>query len=189
MQERGRAVDHHDPATWSELMARAQAGDKAAYALLLRELSPLISRYVGRRIFNPATTEEVVQEILITIHRVRHTYDPERPLMPWVYAIASARTVDAIRKLTHRSRWETEFNDEFERWPDDMADRGLSRVESRQELERLLRTLPDRQRALVELVHLEELSLAEAANASRLTVSAVKSLLHRALKALRKNGV
>ena len=57
-----------------------------------------------------------------------------------------------------------------------------------QEVNGLLSTLPDRQRQMIEMVHLREMSLSDAASKSRLSVGAVKSLLHRAFTRLRQNG-
>jgi RNA polymerase sigma-70 factor (ECF subfamily) len=65
-------------------MRRAQDGDQAAYRMVLRAIVPAIHRIAARRIFDEALVEDAVQDTLMTIHRLRHTYDPEQPLMPWV---------------------------------------------------------------------------------------------------------
>jgi RNA polymerase sigma-70 factor (ECF subfamily) len=79
-------------------MRRAQDGDQAAYRMVLRAIVPAIRRIVARRIFDEALVEDAVQDTLMTIHRLRHTYDPARPLMPWVAAIATSRAIDALRR-------------------------------------------------------------------------------------------
>ena len=83
---------------WAAHMVLAQAGDAARYAVLLRLITPYIRTIARRRISAADVIEDIVQETLISVHRVRHTYDPARPFMPWLYAIAERRTLDALRR-------------------------------------------------------------------------------------------
>ncbi len=71
--------------------------------------------------------------------------------------------------------------------PDGSVAEAADSLAAHQQLDKLLSLLPDRQRRMVEMVHLRELSLAEAATASSMTLSAVKSLLHRAFTTLRRD--
>ncbi|MEK7245604.1 MAG: sigma factor, partial [Pseudomonadota bacterium] len=61
---------------WANMMRAAQDGDSAAYNRLLREIAPAIRRIVGNRMPNSADAEDVVQDVLLSVHAVRHTYDP-----------------------------------------------------------------------------------------------------------------
>lgn len=163
-------------------MARAQAGDRAAYNQLLKAMVPAIRALVCKKIRDEGLVEDVIQETLLAIHRVRHTYDPQRPILPWVAAIASARTIDALR---HRGRrQEVQDEEELQRQPaasaESSADTDI--------LSGYLDNLPLRQREIVESVHLREQSLAQAAAETNQSLSAVKSLLHRAMVNLRKYG-
>ncbi|WP_331843259.1 sigma-70 family RNA polymerase sigma factor [Pantoea agglomerans] len=167
---------------WPALMARAQAGDRAAYNQLLKAMVPAIRALVCKKIRDEGLVEDVIQETLLAIHRVRHTYDPQRPILPWVAAIASARAIDALR---HRGRrQEVQDEEELQRQPaasaESSADTDI--------LSGYLDNLPLRQREIVESVHLRELSLAQAAAETNQSLSAVKSLLHRAMVNLRKYG-
>src|SRR5262245_57557210 len=83
---------------WSALMAAAQGGDRAAYERLLREILPFLRALAARQHRRPDRIEDVVQEALLTVHRVRHTYDPTRPFAPWLAAIARRRSIDALRR-------------------------------------------------------------------------------------------
>src|SRR5258708_6752361 len=79
-----------DPETarsWAALMAAAQDGDRQAYARLLREILPFVRAVAGRRHGTPDRVEDVVQDVLLTVHRVRQTYDPGLPFEPWLAAI------------------------------------------------------------------------------------------------------
>ena len=64
-----------------------------------------------------------VQDVLLTLHRVRHTYDPDRPLLPWVAAIVHRRAVDAIRRRSRTSKWEEGGSDRYETYADPAANR------------------------------------------------------------------
>lgn len=163
-------------------MARAQAGDRAAYNQLLKEMVPAIRALVCKKIRDEGLVEDVIQETLLAIHRVRHTYDPQRPILPWVAAIASARAIDALR---HRGRrQEVQDEEELQRQPAASAESSAHT----DILSGYLDNLPLRQREIVESVHLREQSLAQAAAETNQSLSAVKSLLHRAMVNLRKYG-
>ena len=71
-----------DGTTWSTLMARAQDGDEVAYRRLLEDATPYLRSLAARHRALAGETEDVVQDILLTLHAVRHTYDPGRPFGP-----------------------------------------------------------------------------------------------------------
>lgn len=178
----GETTVSEDPAArWQRLMIAAQAGDQRCYAALLREAATFI-RVIARRFHaDPSIVEDVVQETLLSLHRIRHTYEPGRPVEPWVAAIARARAIDALRVGKRRAILEAEFSD-------DVSNIAASTVERHvvgSDVVIAIEALPPSQRAAVRMVKLEDMSLAEAAEASGRSVSAIKSLLHRAMSALR----
>lgn len=176
-------------AAWPQLMVRAQDGDQAAYGRLLKAIVPVIRALVRRKIYqDDALVEDVVQDVLLTVHRVRHTYEPGRPFLPWLTVIVSARAIDALRARGRRQDWEVIDEQSVLEHPDESMSDDCSRLALDQQLNHLLSRLPIRQRRVVELVHLCEMSLAEAATVSSMTLSAVKSVLHRAFTTLRRNG-
>jgi RNA polymerase sigma-70 factor (ECF subfamily) len=130
--------------------------------------------------------DDVVQETLLTVHRVRHTYDPARSYDAWLAAIAGRRAIDMLRSHGRRQRRET--HDEFVL--DRLAEHDDASVESEraQEASRLhaaIARLPPGQREAVEQMGLKERSLAEASAETGRNTGALKVNLHRALKALR----
>ncbi|VVT46315.1 RNA polymerase, sigma-24 subunit, ECF subfamily [Kosakonia radicincitans] len=167
---------------WPRLMALAQAGDQQAYTRLLKALVPVIRTLARRQIADEVLVDDVIQDVLLTVHRVRHTYDPSAPFLPWLMAIAHARTVDALRERGRHWQREVESEDAS------LLIASSEPSQAPEELSALLNQLPDRQRQVIEHVHLREMSLAETATHNNLTVSAVKSLLHRALNNLRRLG-
>lgn len=169
---------------WAALLALAQQGDAAAYRAFLTQVTPFVRGLARRRIRAPEVVDDVVQEALLTIHRVRHTYEPGRPVQPWVAAIVSRRAIDALRKIGRGVAREVHDPVAYET----MADLGANRVESGEfeaSLERLLGDLPVRQREAIELTKLQEMSLAEASVASGQSVASLKVNVHRAIKRLR----
>ncbi len=149
---------------------------------------PSIRALVRRRVADAVLVEDVIQDVLLTAHRVRHTYDPARPFKPWIAAIASARTVDALRRQGRAHRREVGDSAALDQVVDPGPARHAEARAAERELGRLLGLLPHRQREAVELVKLREMTLDEAAHASSLSVPALKALLHRALARLRKYG-
>jgi len=170
---------------WSQLMRAAQAGERAAYERLLREVTPFIRSIVRRHSNNRADIEEMVQDTLLTVHRVRHTYDPDRPFGPWLAAIASRRSIDALRRRMRLAKFEAPDEGAYETFADAAANREMEAVGSPEEVQALLRRLPPRQREALEALKLKEMSLAEASVSSGQSVTALKVNAHRALKALR----
>ncbi len=172
-------------ARWSEMMAAAQVGDGDAYRKLLLEILPVLRSIVHARVFNHASAEDVVQNILMSIHRARSSYRPERPFGPWMRAIARNAIVDSYRQRGRRAEREVGVD-----YLEDMADPqtpapplegGLS-----PQLETALSRLPDKQREAVQLIQLEGLSVAEAAARAGVTPGALKVRAHRGYRALRR---
>ncbi|MBT0721770.1 sigma-70 family RNA polymerase sigma factor [Tatumella sp. TA1] len=171
-----------DKQQWPALMKLAQCGSQQAYERLLGALLPVIRAQVSKQIYDRGNVEDVIQDVLLTVHRVRHTYDSDYPFMPWLQAIVRARCIDALRRQGYR-RYEV-IDDEY---GEEAAAEG-NVIPDEQLLGHYLQQLPARQREMVEFVHLNEKSLAEAASHHQLSLSAVKSLLHRALVNLRRIG-
>ena len=126
-----------------------------------------------------------MQDALLTIHAIRHTYDPARPFGPWLAAVAKRRFIDRIRRSRRRSARETPLTAEHETFPATPAN-SVSEMVERHALGWALSRLPAGQRQAIELLKLKEMSLKEAAGTTGLSVAAPKVATHRGLKALRK---
>lgn len=168
-------------------MAAAQDGDGAAYAALLRDCIPFIRSVVAGVGVPASAVDDGVQNVLLTIHRVRHTYDPRQAFTPWLRTIAKRRAIDMLRSAGRLRGREFHAPIQYESHPDpDPAASGaVERADDAARLRVAVAGLPDRQRQAVELLGLQELTLDEAASATGRTKTALKVNLHRALKALR----
>jgi len=183
MKERGSGAGELELA-WGRQMAAAQDGDAAAYDALLQELLPALRVFVNARIREASTAEDVVQNVLLSLHRARNTYDPSRPFGPWLRTIARNAVVDARRARGKRAERETALP-EADRIADEREPSPAGAPLSAR-MACALAELPPAQREAVELIQLRELSVVEAASRAGVTVSALKVRAHRGYKALRK---
>lgn len=170
------------------LMRAAQRGDATAYRELLRAITPRIRRIVGRRrgFSRAEDVEDVVQEVLLSVHAVRATYDPARPFMPWMLAIVRHRLADGARRYWRTAAREVQLADADVTFAGRAANSGKDADDDLPALDHALRALPAGQRQAIELLKLQELSLKEAAAASGASIGALKVAAHRAMTALRK---
>jgi RNA polymerase sigma-70 factor (ECF subfamily) len=164
------------------LMIAAQRGDRHSYEALLTHVAGLAQAFVRKRAGDVAWCEDVVQESLLAVHRARHTYDANRPFVPWVYAIVHNRFIDALR--AQRRRWLRELQMEETRDP------GASAVQERQaflrDVRRAVSELPEKQRRVIELLKFEDLSVREVASRLGMSETNVKVTAHRGYRALRR---
>jgi RNA polymerase sigma-70 factor (ECF subfamily) len=170
-------------ARWGELMASAQCGDGEAYESLLNEVIPILRGFVRTRLRDAAAEEDVVQNVLMSIHRARHTYQRGRPFGAWMRAIARNAVVDAQRARGRRALRELPASD-ADAYPAPASDLTHSEQLS-PGMERALESLPPAQRQAVEMIHLRELSVAEAASAVGVSPGALRVRAHRGYRALR----
>ena len=165
------------------LMAASQKGDRVAYDALLRGLQAVVSLYVRRRAGTAPWAEDVVQDVLLSIHRSRHTWNPARPFAPWFYAVLRSRLVDAVRRHRRTGGREDQMD----------AASPVARFESheaatiaRADIAQALRQLSPIQRAVVERLKLEEMSVRDVAREMSLSESNVKVIAHRSYAALKR---
>ena len=170
---------------WARLMCEAQAGDHAAYRRLLNEILPALRALVRKRIFDLVLVEDVIQDTLLAMHRVRHTFDPAYAFLPWLAALANARAVDALRARGRRAQREVSDPVACDSFADPRSELETTATSVADDVRRRLGLLPHRQRQAVELVKLRDMSVSDAARAAKLSVPTLKSLLHRAMTNLR----
>ena len=172
-------------ADWSKLMARSQDGDREAYRTLLQGVTPYIRSLASRCFKQPTDVEDAVQDVLLTIHMVRHAYDPSRPFGPWLAAIANRRIIDRLRRDTRRKAREVALSADHETFTELSAN---LHAETSDEvaLEQAIEQLPPDQRQTIRMLKLNEMSLKEAAAVSGRSIPALKVATYRAIKSLRR---
>jgi RNA polymerase sigma-70 factor (ECF subfamily) len=161
-------------------MERYQQADPNAPAALINALSPQLLRFFRAQLVSREHADDLLQETWLRIHRVRHTYRPGEPVLPWVYSIARRVRVDGYRKVRRISQHETGVEVLPER---------TERVDVSNRLppfETLIAPLPESQREVLTLLKVGGLSLEEVALATSSTLGSVKQKAHRAYTRLRK---
>ncbi len=183
MKNRDRAAPA-DEAAWAALMVSAQRGDAVAYRQLLTAVTPyvrIIARHYVRR---PEDIEDTVQDILLSLHSIRHTYEPDRPFLPWLATIAVRRAIDRYRTEIRFSDHEVPLDPAHETFIGADPKNETAGLEA-EELRHAIERLPAGQRNAITLLKLQEMSLEEASTVTGLSVSALKVATHRAVKALK----
>jgi RNA polymerase sigma-70 factor (ECF subfamily) len=176
-----------DDRPFEALMQAVQNGDAEAYVELLKRITPRLQQMVRnqRRFLDAADIDDIVQEILVSLHAVRATYDPRRPFMPWLMAITRNRLADSGRRHARRNAHEV-LVDELPVTSSAEETNSVETYGDPEALRRAIKTLPPGQREAVEMVKLREMSLKEAAAVSGTSTGALKVSVHRAMTTLRK---
>lgn len=169
------------------LMRRAQARDADAYRALLDEVAGRMRRLVRRRApwLQPSDVEDMVQDILLSLHQARGTWDPARPFLPWIVAIARARLADNARRYVRRTSIDVAASDLAETFCDMRTNTNAENVVNLLSVQKAMQDLTKTEKQAVDLLRLRELSLVEAAEVSGSSVAALKIALHRAKAKMR----
>jgi RNA polymerase sigma factor (sigma-70 family) len=177
-----------DDQALATLMQAAQAGDARAYVRLLKVITPRLRQLVRsqRRFLKIADVEDLVQDVLLSVHAVRATYDPRRPFMPWLMAITRHRLADAARRHTRRAAYEVQVENVPVTFSGEGTNIDGDEYRDPEALRHAIRDLPPGQRDAIELLKLREMSLKEAAAASGTSIGAIKGSVHRAMATLRR---
>ena len=171
----------------ASLMRATQAGDGGAYLELLQIVTPYLRRVVAHRrgFAGREDVEDLVQDVLLSLHAARATYDPHRPFMSWLMAIVRHRLADGARRHARTTAHEVSVEDGHVTFPDTSTNIGYDQRGDAFALKQAIQTLSPGQRHAIELLKLQGLSLKEAAAATGSTVGALKVATHRALTTLR----
>lgn len=157
------------------------AGDTLSYNRFLQAITPILRRAACRKL-STADAEDALQETLISIHKARHTYDGERPIMPWLMAIAQFRINDALRKAYAGSgRISVNIDDLSEVLADVTEPQG-----GNESIDEILKNVPERERRILTMMHVEGYTAKEAGVHLGMKESAVKVAAHRAMKRIRE---
>jgi len=162
-------------------MGLACQGDSEAYADLMHEIARAVEAYLHARFGPSDQLEDCVQEALLAVHRARHTWDPQRPFRPWLFTIVRHKTIDHFRRARARAG-------------EQAAGEGLARLADPAGVDpgrgvdgaRILARLSPEHRQALALTKLAGYSLAEAALATGVSQTAMKTRVHRALRSVRR---
>jgi len=164
------------------LMAAYQQADPAAATELIRQVSPVLYRFLAAHARPREQADDLLQECWLRIHRSRHTYRVGEPVLPWMYAIARHTRIDGFR----RRRRIDAFEVAVEPLPEPAVHLRPRDNGTGPDLDELLGGLPDSQREVLWMLKVTGMTLEEVARATGTTVGAVKQKAHRAYEKLRQ---
>ena len=169
---------------WRTLFMAALTGKHDDYLLFLTEASRHLRGYFRKRLAHfPGDIEDLVQDTLLAIHIQRHTYDPKRPLTPWIHAIARYKLVDLLRARSDQIMLTDPLDGETEMF---CAVEETAMLEAKIDIAALLEQLPERYRLPIRHVKIDGESVMATARLTGMSESAVKIGIHRGLKHLAK---
>jgi RNA polymerase sigma-70 factor (ECF subfamily) len=168
-----------------EWIVEAQQGDTAAFELLMRQYEHQVFRTCVRLLGNREDAKDAAQDTFIRMHKYLPKFNRQKPLLPWLYRIAVNACRDHSRK--QKKHVATPLNPEVLAIADKKASSDvLERERDLQIMEAALRTLSPREREVLVLKEVEELSTKEVAQVTGSREVTVRSQLSRAHEKMRR---
>ena len=164
-----------------ELLILAQTGDKESYRKFLEMVLPYISSMASKKVFEKNDVSDVIQEILMSIHKSLGTYDSKRAVMPWLTTISQRRIIDYIRKVSKRPELEGLTKDGDVTFLKDETKVSLDTSE-------VLKHLPEDTQKAITLTKIEGHSTKEAADILGIKENALRTKISRGMTLLKKKA-
>ena len=177
------SLEKNNKKVWAELIKKVETlKDTSAFEELFNHFAPRVKAFLMKSGADPQMAEECSQEVMATVWRKAHLFDPARAsVSTWIFTIARNKKIDAIRKLNRPEPEQLYPEQDYEPDQEEV-------VELQQETERLataLGELPEKQSVLIEKAYLGELSHSEIAEITGLPLGTIKSRIRLALEKLR----
>ncbi len=173
--------------TW---IFQAQQGNDEAFTRLVEQYQTPVFNLCYRMLGEPESAEDAAQESFLRAYQNLSRYDRQRPFATWLLSIAAHYCIDRLRRrrfIIFSLDGEREEDDRPTELPDRDAispEMEAIRREEQESIQAALQGLEATDRAAVVLRYWYDFSEVEIAGSLNLTVSAVKSRLHRARKAV-----
>jgi RNA polymerase sigma-70 factor (ECF subfamily) len=174
-------------ASTGQIGAGAIAGDPDALEAFYREHVDALQRFIARRVSTPEAAADLTADVFLAAIVAAPSYDPScGPARAWLFGIARHRIADSYRTAARESRATAAVVGSELIDADDLAriHERLDAEAAARDLYQRLASIPEPERAVLELVALDELSVAEAAAALEITTVAARVRLHRARRRL-----
>jgi RNA polymerase sigma-70 factor (ECF subfamily) len=163
-----------------ELMAQVRNGVGEMLGVLFERYQVSLFNFYLRLTGNPATSEDLVQEVFFRILKYRQTYRHQTPFRAWMYQIARNARVDYLRRKKPETTWEPEMSPAVA--PVDTAQQSQETAL----LHRALMQMPEEKREVLVLSRFQDLKYEEIAQLLGCELGTVKTRVHRALQELRE---
>lgn len=175
------------------LMADVARGDENAFAKIVEKHQPAVLGTVAKMTNQSPDTEDIAQQVFIRLWKSAERYQPTAKFTTFLFTITRNLVFNASRKKSGKN--ESSFDALEENWgqsiedknSESRPDKSIEQKELRQEIDRAISSLPEKQRLAVILRRYEKMPYEEIANTLEISVPAVKSQLFRARTALRES--
>lgn len=175
------------------LMADVARGDEDAFAKIVEKHQPAVLGTVAKMTNQSPDTEDIAQQVFIRLWKSAERYQPTAKFTTFLFTITRNLVFNATRKKSGKN--ESSFDALEENWgqsiedknSDSRPDKSIEQNELRQEIDRAISSLPEKQRLAVILRRYEKMPYEEIATTLEISVPAVKSQLFRARTALRES--
>ncbi|MDY3563768.1 sigma-70 family RNA polymerase sigma factor [Gemmata sp. JC673] len=188
--------NRHPPESDEQLLARLRAGERDCFGVLVRRYERELFGYLRRYLGDDDLADDVFQNTFVQVYTKLGQYELDRPVRPWLYAIATNQAIDALRRRNRRADQRADVvttADEdghprplFELLPaaGDEPSAAADRAEQRELVRAAVDRLPELLRQVVLLAYFQGLKYRDVADALGIPVGTVKSRLHAALAKL-----
>ncbi len=184
LDQSGGALDRERIRADQATMAAVAEGDEAAFARLVRDLTPMLLRFARATLAaSPAEAEEVVQEALIRLWQQAETWQPDGRISTWLHKVAYRLCIDRLRR--RRPSVDIDAVEDGLADPAPLPGDRLVQLEDARAVQAAVAALPERQRVAIVLCHYQGLKQAEAAGIMGIGEEAYESLLARGRRRLR----
>jgi RNA polymerase sigma factor (sigma-70 family) len=176
-------LEKPEEAHWvARMKAVGLSKDQTAFAEIFRHFAPRVKGFLIKSGADHALAEECMQDVMATLWRKAHLYDPARAsVATWIYTVARNRRIDLIRKSRRPEPEELAWGPEAEPEQTDV----LALQQDSARLAVALRDLPEKQRVLVERAFFGDLTHSEIAAETGLPLGTIKSRIRLAIERLR----
>jgi RNA polymerase sigma-70 factor (ECF subfamily) len=178
--------------TDAELFARYAAGEEAAFREIVSRYKNSLYAFLRHFLNQQDLIEDVFQETFLQLFTSRDSFDPERPLRPWLFTIAANKAKDALRKQQRTSAatigtiadaQEMTFDDVLDSLTSDqtMPYDELEENEASSQVRQVIANMPDNLREILVLAYFNKFSYKQMADVLSIPIGTVKSRLHTAV--------
>jgi len=168
---------------WAAQIATiAATRDQVAFAEVFRHFAPRVKAFLMKSGADEALAEECMQDVMATLWHKAHLYDPSRAAVStWIFTIARNRKIDLLRRYARPEPEDLPWG------PEDAPDQAdvLAMQQDTTRLAEAIRTLPEKQRVLIERAYFGDLTHSEIAAETGLPLGTIKSRIRLALERLR----
>ena len=172
--------------TDEQLMARIQAREDQAIAILYRRHTSLLRTITGRILNNESDVDDQLQEVFLEVWRQAAHYDVEKgKVLGWIVTLARRRSIDRLRKKQAYFRAQERLRVEPEPPPHQGADEEVAASETAEIFGRVIATLPLAQREALNFAYYRGLSQREIAAQTGIPLGTIKTRLELALRKVR----